>query len=445
MITHRIDLVGNRGWLFVLSGGMAVVAAILLAIPPALKPGIEFSSGTTSLLRFESAVQAADIRAVYQDLGHPEARIQSAGPNEFLIRTSSLRVPADALTEIEPTPVAAPVGPTPIPNLGSLLLGGPDQLGDISLYDAVTNVAVAPGPGLQSAGVCPTVGESVGAKPYGTRAQVLEKFDGCGEGGALYRVLADGLVGHVAQASTRDFTPVAAATPAAPEAAPSPDNERATIEAALRERVGGFTVREFAQVSPVVSTAAVRNAAIAVLVAAVAILVYIAFAFRSVPKPFLYGACAVVAMLHDVVITLGIFSLLGKLFNIEVNLMFVTGLLTVIGFSVHDTIVVFDRIRENVRSHPTLPLASNVNAALLQTLARSFNTSVTVLLTVLALLLLGGDTIREFLLVVLVGIISGTYSSVAVASQLLVAYEEGDFERLWARIRGRTPEAPATT
>jgi preprotein translocase subunit SecF len=147
-------------------------------------------------------------------------------------------------------------------------------------------------------------------------------------------------------------------------------------------------------------------------------------------------------MLHDVVITLGFFSFFGKAFNIEVNLMFVTGLLTIIGFSVHDTIVVFDRIRENVRTHPSLDLGSNVNAALLQTLARSFNTSITVLLTVLALLLLGGDTVREFLLVVLVGIVSGTYSSVAVAAQLLVAYEEGDFGRLWARVRGRSSEAP---
>jgi len=112
---------------------------------------------------------------------------------------------------------------------------------------------------------------------------------------------------------------------------------------------------------------------------------------------------------------------------------------------VHDTIVVFDRIRENVRTHPTLPLATNVNAALLQTLARSFNTSITVMLTVMALLLLGGETIREFLLVILVGIISGTYSSVAVAAQMVVAYEEGDFDRLWARIRGRAPEAPAAT
>ncbi len=445
-MNRKVDLVGNRNWLFLFSGGTAVIALILLAIPPALKPGIEFSSGTTTLFKFEAGVDPAAVRDVYHSLGHSEARIQTAGGNEILVRTSTLRVPASSLVEVAPTAVAAPVGPTPVPELGSLLLGAADQVGPITLRQATASGLGVTVNGAVSPSSCPTVGESVGERPYGTRAQVIGKYDNCGEGGTLYRVIADGLVGYVPQASIRDYAPPATATPAAPEpdVAATPDNERATIEQALRTRVGPFTVLEFAQVSPVVSSAAVRNAGVAVLVAAVAIMIYIAFAFRGVPRPFLYGTCAIVAMLHDVAITLGFFSFFGKAFDIEVNLMFVTGLLTVIGFSVHDTIVVFDRIRENVRTHPTLALATNVNAALLQTLARSFNTTITVLLTVLSLLLLGGDTIREFLLVVLVGIISGTYSSVAVASQLLVAYEEGDFHRLWARVRGRSDEAPAT-
>ena len=142
-------------------------------------------------------------------------------------------------------------------------------------------------------------------------------------------------------------------------------------------------------------------------------------------------------------IVVGAFSLFGKLFGVEVNLMFVTGLLTVIGFSVHDSIVVFDRIRENVSLAPDAPLAQNVNAALVQTLARSFNTSATLLLTVLALLLLGGVTIQSFLLVILVGVIAGTYSSIGVAAQLLVAWEEGDFGRWLGRLRGRRGEEAA--
>src|SRR5690606_35019610 len=135
----------------------------------------------------------------------------------------------------------------------------------------------------------------------------------------------------------------------------------------------------------------------------------------------------------------GVFALFGMLFGLEVNLMFVTGLLTVIGFSVHDSIVVFDRIRENAQKAPTASLSENVNSALLQTLARSMNTSVTVLLTVAAMLLLGGVTIQEFLLVILVGVIVGTYSSIAIAAQLLVSWDVGDFARL------RHPSRPAAS
>ena len=426
---RTIDLVGSRNWLFVFSVGTALVALVMLAIPPALKPGIEFTSGTTSLYRFEASTSAAALHTAYSELGHPEARIQSTGANEYLIRTTALRVPANSLVEIAPTAVAAPVGPAPIEDRGTLLIGGTDQIGEIPLLQGTVT------------GSCPTLGAEVGTRPYGTPANVIGVSTGCAGGNDIYRVSADGLVGYILASNTHNYQPKAAeGEPTKPETPAGIEDERATIETALREKIGPFSVLEFAQVSAVVSQTAVRNAALAVLAASVAILFYIAFAFRSVPKPLLYGTCAIVAMLHDVLITLGFFSFFGKAFDIEVNLMFVTGLLTVIGFSVHDTIVVFDRIRENIRQHPLLPLGTNVNAALLQTLARSFNTTATVLLTVLALLLLGGSTIREFLLVVLVGIISGTYSSVAVASQLLVAYEEGDFGRLWARLRGRTPE-----
>jgi preprotein translocase subunit SecF len=426
---RTIDLVGSRNWLFAFSIGTAVIALVLLAIPPALKPGIEFTSGTTSLYRFEAGTNAAAVHAVYAELGHPEARIQTTGGNEFLIRTTALRVPANSLVEIAPTPVAAPVGPETVEDLGTLVIGGPDQLGDIPLRRGTLT------------GRCPTLGDEVGTRPWGTPAQVIGVYENCAGGAPIYRVSADGLFGYILGSNTRDYAPAGTAAPSpTPEAPADAEDERAAIEAALRTRIGAFSVLEFAQVSPVVSQTAVRNAGLAVLAASVVIMFYIAFAFRSVPKPLLYGSCAIVAMLHDVIITLGFFSFFGKAFNIEVNLMFVTGLLTVIGFSVHDTIVVFDRIRENVRQHPLLPLGTNVNAALLQTLARSFNTSVTVLLTVLALLLLGGSTIREFLLVVFVGVISGTYSSVAVASQLLVAFEEGDIARLWARLRGRSTE-----
>jgi preprotein translocase subunit SecF len=246
--------------------------------------------------------------------------------------------------------------------------------------------------------------------------------------GERFRVVSGNTAGWVLASDTQNFVSAKAGSG-------QDQGERTVIETALREKFGDFDVLEFATVSPTVSRAAVRNAAIALGVATVFILAYIAFAFSSVPRPWRYGTCAVVAMLHDVVVTLGFFSLFGKVFGTEVNLMFVTGLLTVIGFSVHDTIVIFDRIRENVRQAPSASLHNNVNAAILQTIARSLNTSITVLITVAAMLALGGSTIQSFLLVILLGIIAGTYSSIGIAAQLLVSWEEGEFARLafWRR------------
>jgi preprotein translocase subunit SecF len=159
-------------------------------------------------------------------------------------------------------------------------------------------------------------------------------------------------------------------------------------------------------------------------------LIYVTISFISVPQPIRYGTATIIALAHDVIVVLGAASILGRLFDFEVDTLFITAMLTVIGFSVHDTIVVFDRIRENVHRaelagyHPRLSDA--VNASLNQTLARSLNTSITVVLTLIALILLGGDTIREFLIIMLIGLLSGTYSSVFVAAQLLVSWEEGD-------------------
>ena len=249
------------------------------------------------------------------------------------------------------------------------------------------------------------------------------------------------LTGFVAPADTRPFDAAAEDEPAL---AAEELGERGVIESELGKRFGRFQVLEFASVSAVVSKQAVRNAAVAVVIASLFIMGYIVFAFSSMPHPFRYAVAAIIALLHDVAIVVGAFSLFGKIFGIEINLMFVTGLLTVIGFSVHDTIVIFDRVRENVQRAPTAPLGENVNAALVQTLGRSLNTSITLLFTILALLWLGGSTIQSFLLVLLVGVIAGAYSSIAIAAQVLVAWEEGDLGRLLSRFRrGEGPAAPS--
>jgi len=189
-----------------------------------------------------------------------------------------------------------------------------------------------------------------------------------------------------------------------------------------------------------VASETTRNAFLAVLAASVLILLYIWFAFRKVDKPWRYGACALIALLHDVLVVLGVFSILGWLFAVQIDALFITALLTVVGFSVHDTIVVFDRIRENMQRRTAETFDQVVNASLVQTMARSLNTSLTVLFTLSALTLFGGETIRPFTGALLVGIFSGTYSSIFNASMLLVIWERGELGFGRFGRRDRTPD-----
>ncbi|MDP2728069.1 MAG: protein translocase subunit SecF [Dehalococcoidia bacterium] len=228
---------------------------------------------------------------------------------------------------------------------------------------------------------------------------------------------------------TRELAPAQPAT----EGQAAKPSERDTLVGALKDRFGGVEVLTFDSVSPIVAGETVRNASFAVIAAAIGILLYITWAFRRVAKPLRYGACAVAALFHDVLLVLGVASILGRVIGLEVDAMFITAVLTVIGFSVHDTIVVFDRIRENMRRIGS-GFDNVVNQSLLQTLGRSLTTSLTVVFTLLAILLFGGITIRSFILVLLIGIISGTYSSIFNASQLLVIWESGEVGRLIRRL-----------
>jgi preprotein translocase subunit SecF len=213
------------------------------------------------------------------------------------------------------------------------------------------------------------------------------------------------------------------------------------IEAALGERYGDFVELRFESVGPAVGTEVAQRASWAVLASAIAILLYISFAFRHVPSPFRYGVCAIIALLHDILVVVGLASIFGQVFGWEVDALFLTALLTVIGFSVHDTIVVFDRIRENMTRHRGEPFESVVNHSIIQTLDRSINTQLTVLFTLLALVLFGGVTIRHFVITLLIGILSGTYSSIFNAAALLVVWENGEVPQFFRRIFGRQAEA----
>ncbi len=219
----------------------------------------------------------------------------------------------------------------------------------------------------------------------------------------------------------------------------SPEKEQ--LVQALRASFGDITELRLESVGPTLGTAIRNRAIVAVALTTVGILLYIAWAFRNTNNPLLYGIAAIIAMLHDVAVVVGIFSILGWLRGVEVDALFVTALLTVIGFSVHDTIVVFDRIRENLARRAAPTFEQIVNYSLVQTLVRSINTSLTVVLTLLALYLLGGETIRTFVLALLIGIVSGTYSSIFNASQIVVVWENRELHRLFARLRRQ--HAPA--
>ena len=221
-------------------------------------------------------------------------------------------------------------------------------------------------------------------------------------------------------------------------------SEREVIERDLEEFLALDRQKvDFESVSPIIAVETVRNAIFAVLAASVFILLYVWYAFRRVPKAYRYGISAIIALVHDVLVVLGVFSILGRVINMEVNSMFIVGILIVAGYSVNDTIVVFDRIRENVIRHPDRELDATVNASIMETVGRSLNTSCTTLFVLVAMLLLGGPSIRELLLAVAVGAVVGTYSSIFVASQFLVIWERGEIGRAF-RLGRRAPAAAAS-
>jgi preprotein translocase subunit SecF len=198
---------------------------------------------------------------------------------------------------------------------------------------------------------------------------------------------------------------------------------------ALAGKVGPLHVQQATQISPSVAREIVTGALTAVVVASACILFYLAFRFRKVQggwrAGFQFGGSALLALLHDVFLLTGVFSIMGKIFGLrigEIDSLFLTAVLTVVGFSVHDTIVVFDRIRENLIVSSRLTFEQVVNLSIMQTAARSIITSFTVVLVLLALLIFGGDTLRGFVLALLIGIVSGTYSSIFNASPLLVVW-----------------------
>ena len=308
-----MDVVGKRGWFFLASALIILPGMIALIIPPALKPGIDFASGSILDVTFTEPISEEAVRDELTRLDHPEALIQKTGERSVFVRTDIL----DKTIELD------------------------------------------------------------------------------------------------------DGTQI---------------TEQAYVQQELSANVADIESRSFDTVSPIVARDVVRNAIIVMLLVPIGILLYVTWAFRRVPNPFRYGVSAIVALVHDMLIIIGIFSILGKVFDMEVNAMFIVGLLLVLGYSVNDTIVVFDRIRENVARNIDRPLPGVVNTSIMESIGRSFNTSFTTLFVLLALLLFGGPTIQGLLLVLVIGVVAGTYSSICIASQFLVMWELGEIGRFIRRV-----------
>ena len=212
------------------------------------------------------------------------------------------------------------------------------------------------------------------------------------------------------------------------------DETKGKVIAEMETRFGTkVVVLNFSSVSPAIGAEVTRAAAIAILFAALAILGYIWFAFRNVEHAYRYGTAAIIAMLHDVLVVLGVEAMFGYFLGWEADALFLTALLTVIGFSVHDTIVVFDRVRENSNIYRRLEYETMVNHSIVQTLDRSITTQLTVMFTLFALVLFGGASIQHFVIILLIGIFSGTYSSIFNAAPILVVWENREWNNWFKR------------
>ncbi len=378
-----IDFVGWRRYFGLISIGLLAPCIAALAIWQ-FTPGIDFVGGVEIETRFVRSVTAEDVVAAVEDL-EVEYHDLAVDVGEGKAGAFSITYASRALSDPE-----------------ALVVAQEDRLSErlapvrfVDVFSTDTSIEV-----------------EVWFPADVTQEQVREALSAIGQGNA--RVQPTEAQTLKIRLQERDDGDTAALR----------DEALAVLEA----DVGPIAVLQSALVSGVLSSEIARDAGIAVAVAAVAILIYISLAFRRLPKPLLYGMAALIALAHDVTIVTGIFAILGRVSDYEVNAMFVTALLAVIGYSVNDTIVVFDRIRELLLEERG-GIRASVNAAITQTLGRSLNTSITLVVALIALFLIGGVTIRPFVLVLLVGAVAGTYSSIAVASQIVVLWEEGSIQR----------------
>jgi preprotein translocase SecF subunit len=411
------DIIGKRRWYFLLSALVTIPGLIFILLTPisngaaGLKFTIDYTGGTKWEIRFKNPNVTPDqVEAVFVANGLP-ASVVSTGIGFLEIKTEAIGLSALAPS---PTPV-----PTLVPSASAGASGSiapsasaSAAISGSSASPAASTAASSRPSAAPSASPSPRLSPSPSPSPSPTPSA---------SAGA-----------SVAPGASPSSTPaVATGNTELPT-----DGKLGHMVTALEAALGPIeSQRSLTTIGPVVSSDLIQQALILIVVGSLGILAWITFRFHDVK----FGVTALVALVHDVIVVVGTFAVLGTFFHVEIDALFVTAMLTVIGFSVHDTIVVFDRIRENRARHAGEPFAEVVNHSILQTFARSIMTSFTVVLTLLALLLFGGSAIRNFVLALLLGIISGTYSSIFNASPLLVVWQEWEDRRHGRATSTRAP------
>ncbi len=380
------DVIGKRRYFYLLSLFLTIPGLVFILLTPVSDAGLQFTidytGGTRWEIRFEDPNVTPDqVEAVFAKQGL-EASAVKAGPQFIEIKT-------EQLTDLQgPEPSASPAA-SPAAS-GAAASGSPGA-------SASAGASASP-----SGSAAPSASPTASASPAPS--------------------------GSAAPSASPGSSPGPSASPAAPTGNTKipTEGKLGEVAVALQQELGPIAEqRSLTTIGAVVSSDLISQALILILVGSLGILLWITYRFRDVK----FGVTALISLLHDVVVVVGAFAILGTFFHVEIDALFVTAMLTVIGFSVHDTIVVFDRVRENKARHAGEPLADIVNHSILQTFGRSIMTSLTVVITLLALFLFGGSAINDFILALLIVIISGTYSSIFVAAPLLVDWQLWDDRR----------------
>jgi preprotein translocase SecF subunit len=392
------DVIGKRNWFFLFSGLIVVPGLIFILLTPLTsgKVGLQFSvdytGGTVWQIQFKNpSISLDEVQSVLVANGVKDAEVSIDTANMVQIRTKD----SNLLPAPTPQPTVNPsVQASAIASAGASASASAAASASASAAaSAAASAGISPSP---TASVTPVPSPSASATPAVALNSVGQNGKGC----------------QLNLPQTGTLATVAKALQADPKLGP-------IACTGLQSRVGA-----------IVSSELISQAIQLILFGSFGILVWLWIRFGSIK----FGATALVALLHDVIVVVGTFAILGTLFGVQIDALFVTAMLTVIGFSVHDTIVVYDRIRENKTRHAGEPFDQIVNHSILQTFGRSINTSLTVVVTLSALLFFAGASIHYFVLALLIGIISGTYSSIFNASPLLVVWQMWDDGRRAERL-----------